>query len=219
MIFPENCLACNTELTNQEKHICLFCKTSIKKTYFEGFSEASALDKVFWGRIIISNTYAHFYFESNTPARKILHELKYKHKPNLGVYFGEEIGKRLIQSAKIQTIDALIPVPLHHKKAFDRGYNQSEMLAKGIGSVLNVPVLNNIIQKISHTSSQTKKNKISRWDNVSNIFESKKLSNFKHVAIIDDVITTGSTTESLALELKKVNPTIEISIIALAFAK
>lgn len=219
MIFPENCIECNTELTNQEKHICLFCITSLKKTYFETFSEASALDKIFWGRIVISNTYAHFYFESNTAARKILHELKYKHKPNLGVYFGEEIGKRLIKSDKYKTIDALVPVPLHHKKAFDRGYNQSEMLAKGIGSVLKVPIFKNIIQKTTHTSSQTKKNKIERWDNVTNIFKSKKLNNFKHVAIIDDVITTGSTTESLALELKKVNPTIEISIIALAFAK
>lgn len=219
MIFPANCISCDTELANTEKHICLFCKTKLKNTYYETYTDPSALDKIFWGREVISKTFALFYFESNTPARKILHELKYKHKPNLGVYFGEEIGKKLADLTAYKTIDALIPVPLHHKKAFDRGYNQSEMLAKGIGMILNLPVLNNVTKKTVHTSSQTKKTKIQRWDNVSNNFKSKELSKYKHVAIIDDVITTGSTTESLAQSLKKENPTLEISIIALAFAK
>jgi competence protein ComFC len=219
LVFPENCIACETELAQLEEYICNFCQDTLKKTYFESFKEPSMLDKLFWGRILLEHTFALFYFKSNTPAQTILHNLKYKHKAKLGVYCGGKIGQA-IQSAKaFNGIDALIPVPLHHKKAFNRGYNQSEMLAIGISSVLKIPVLKNAVKKTQHTESQTKKNKFERWDNVNQIFKGKKLKDYNHIAIVDDVVTTGSTLESLASQIQQENPHLKISIIALAFAK
>ncbi len=219
LIFPESCLFCKTELTSSENHICGLCELELKRTYFEGFKESSALDKLFWGRVKLEKTFALYYFNSTTAIREILHELKYQHKESLGIYLGEQIGKVLKTTAFFSNLDALIPVPIHHKKAFIRGYNQSELLARGIGSEIGIPVLKNLTAKRKNTSSQTRKSNQERWENVVSVFQSKALSSFSHVALVDDVITTGSTIESLVNELLNSNPHLKISVISLAFAK
>lgn len=219
MIFPESCISCETELAQTEEYICSFCQEILKRTYFESFKEPSSLDKLFWGRVLLKHTFALFYFRSNSPARTILHSLKYQHKANLGVYYGRRMGQTIKKAGAFIDIEALIPVPLHHKKAFIRGYNQSELIAKGLSLELGIPVLKNAVKKLHHTDSQTKKSKMERWENVDRIFKGENLKKYNHVALVDDVITTGSTLESLALEIQKENPNLKISIIALAFAK
>lgn len=219
LVFPENCISCDTELAQREVYICSFCQGTLKKTYFESFKEPSSLDKLFWGRVLLTHTFALFYFNSNSPAQRILHNLKYQHKAKLGVYYGEKIGQAIHSAHAFKEIEALIPIPLHHKKAFVRGYNQSELIAKGISNELEIPVLKNAVTKLHHTDSQTKKSKMERWENVNRIFKGENLKKYNHIALVDDVITTGSTLESLALEIQKENPHLKISIIALAFAK
>jgi ComF family protein len=219
LIFPEACLFCKTELTSSENHICGLCELELKRTYFEEYKESSPLDKLFWGRVKLEKTFALYYFNSATAIREILHELKYQHKESLGVDMGERIGKVLKETVFFSNLDALIPVPIHHKKAFIRGYNQSELLARGIGSEIGIPVLINLTAKGKNTSSQTRKSNQERWENVASVFRSKDLSSFSHVALVDDVITTGSTIESLANELLHSNPHLKISVISLAFAK
>lgn len=219
LIFPEACLFCKTELTTEEKHVCGICELELKRTYFEWFKDRSALDKLFWGRVKLDKTFALYYFNSETAIREILHQLKYQHKEKLGIDFGKKIGSVLKESELFFDLDALIPVPIHHKKKFIRGYNQSELLASGISSELLIPVLKNQATKRKHTSSQTKKSNQERWENVASVFQSQNLSEYKHVALVDDVITTGSTIESLANELLKSNNHLKISVISLAFAQ
>lgn len=219
LIFPEACSYCKLELTSSENHICGLCELELKRTYFEEFKENSPLDKLFWGRVKLEKTFALYYFNSVTAIREILHELKYQHKESLGVDMGERIGKVLKETVFFSNLDALIPVPIHHKKAFVRGYNQSELLARGIGSEIKAPVLKNLTTKRKNTSSQTRKSNQERWENVVSVFRSQDLSSFKHIALVDDVITTGSTIESLVNELLNSNPHLKISVISLAFAK
>ena len=219
LIFPEACSYCKSELTSSENHICGLCELELKRTYFEGFKENSPLDKLFWGRVKLEKTFALYYFNSATAIREILHELKYQHKESLGVDMGERIGNVLKETVFFSKLDALIPVPIHHKKAFVRGYNQSELLARGISSEIGIPVLKNLTVKRKNTSSQTRKSNQERWENVVSVFQSQDLSYFKHIALVDDVITTGSTIESLANELLNSNPHLKISVISLAFAK
>ena len=117
-------------------------------------------------------------------------------------------------------IDVLIPVPTHHRKKFNRGYNQSEKIAKGISSVTGIPIDVKFLIKNKHTESQTKKATTDRWQNVVGGFSARKnVKSYKHLALVDDVITTGATLESLVKEIRKSNPSIEISIFALAMAK
>jgi ComF family protein len=220
LLFPEACVACQTELSVNEKYLCYTCWESIHLTYFEGFKEPSSLDKLFWGRVNLEATYAMFYFQKGKATQKLLHALKYQFKGNIGVYLGSYAATKLVGHPIFKEVQALIPVPLHPKKAFIRGYNQSEKIAQGIADVWKIPVIKQDVLKTKHTESQTRKDQFQRWDNVTSIFKVKgDLTKYQHIAIVDDVITTGSTLESMAKELKAANPSLQISIISLALAK
>jgi len=219
LIYPEVCLICDLEIASSEGHVCSFCSEQIAYTDFHLYEEDTEMDKLFWGRAEVFSTYGHLYFKKNAASQKILFNLKYKDGSRLGQHFGREIGERLLSMDSFKSCDLIIPIPLHHKKAFIRGYNQSEKIAEGISDVISVPVKNRYTKRLSHSATQTKKNRFQRWDNVSGIFGvSPEIKRFKHITVIDDVITTGSTIESFIISIRKVAPDIRISVVTLAIA-
>jgi ComF family protein len=221
LIYPHSCLICESEISSHQKHICPFCESDLEYTYFEKYQEPTILDQLFWGRVNVKATYAHLFYDKTKSSQPILHALKYKNKPELGVEMGIKIGENLKEIRGFDTVDALIPVPIHPKKKFVRGYNQSEKIADGIANVLNIPVILDFLTSDKNTSSQTKKNRFLRWDNVEKKFSSKILTeqSYVHVAIIDDVITTGSTLEAIIRTIQENNPEVCVSIISLALTK
>ena len=75
------------------------------------------------------------------------------------------------------------------------------------------------IQRTKHSPSQTKKSRFQRWDNVNEIFKiNKKIDAYKHIVLVDDVVTTGSTIESIIQAIRKKKPDILISVVTLAVA-
>lgn len=219
LIFPEKCLSCTSELSRNEKHICSVCTSSLSLTSFHCFEEATEMDKLFWGRAPIHSTYAHLYFEKSKASQSILFSLKYRNNKAIGNYFGKEIGLRLSRMDSFQTVDAVVPVPLHPKKEFIRGYNQSRAIAEGICTSMHLLMNEKIVVRKKHSASQTKKSRFDRWDNVQSTFSiTNKVKKYKHVLLIDDVVTTGSTLESIAQEIKQVAPEVKISIATLAIA-
>jgi len=220
LIYPNLCLTCDRELLIEERNLCAFCLMEIHMIYFDPSTRENTLDKLFWGRVKIHTTYALFYFEKGTHEQKILHQLKYGFKAQLGVQLGKWMGNDWLQKNQGIKVDAFIPVPIHRRKRFSRGYNQSEQLAWGIAAILKVPVDCNFIRKIKNTKSQTKKSIFHRRLNVENVF---KLSNnwrqYKHIVIVDDVVTTGATLEAMISIINKRYPALEISIFVLAMAK
>jgi len=137
----------------------------------------------------------------------------------MGSFLGNLYGAQLIEDERWKTVDLIIPIPLHKKKEKKRGYNQSEWIARGIACSMDLPVVtNNLIRKV-HTTTQTRKGRYDRWQNVEEIFDVENPEFFagKHVLLIDDVVTTGSTLEACALHLLKINDT-KVSIATLAFA-
>lgn len=220
LVYPEVCLICSKELTSKETSLCSFCFEELHFTHFEKYTEPTTLDKLFWGRVPVEASYALLYFEKAQSTQKILHALKYKSNPHVGLEFGRIIARRLKKMDAFKQIDLLIPVPIHPKKEFLRGYNQSEQIANGISEIMNIRVDNRFLKKRSHTGSQTKRGRFARWDNVVNNFILKKQKgNPKHIAIVDDVITTGATLEALIRSIQKNYPDIRISIISLALTK
>lgn len=220
LIFPNLCLICDRELLTVEQHICSFCTMEIHMIYFDPSTRENPLDKLFWGRVNVHTTFALFNFEKGTHEQKILHQLKYGFKAQFGIQLGKWMGTDWLQKNQHLKIDAFIPVPIHPRKKFNRGYNQSEQLANGIASILKVPVDCNFIRKSKNTNSQTKKSIFHRRLNVENVF---KLSNnwrqYKHIVIVDDVVTTGATLEAMISIINKRYPALEISIFVLAMAK
>ena len=220
LIFPNLCLQCSHELSRFEQHVCAFCWDKLQRTYFESYESESGMDQLFWGRIELSGTFALYFFEKEKPIQDILHALKYQFKAPLGRHFGELMGKTIFKSDKYKSIEALIPVPIHPQKRFLRGYNQSELLAEGIANILDLPVLLDVVHKKANNASQTRKNRFLRWDNASEQFTLGETHiPFRHIAIVDDVITTGSTLEAMAKLLRLHYPDLQISLLSFAIAK
>lgn len=219
LIYPEMCLACQSELSSFEQHLCALCKNELHYTDFENYQEDSPLDKLFWGRISVNTLFSLLYYKKNDQSQAILHHLKYYNRPDLAQYMGNLIGERIKEMPAFATIDFLVPIPLHEKKKHIRGYNQSEEIAKGIFTQTNIPINSTFLTRQTHTESQTRKGKFERWTNVQEAFYlSEELpKTVKHIALVDDVITTGSTLET-AVKLIKDKYPIEISIISIAYA-
>jgi ComF family protein len=220
LVYPQKCIHCENELIEKESFICFSCMTNLSFTFFENYSEQTKMDKLFWGKITIHKTFALYNFEENTVVQSILHTLKYKNNPKIGREFGKKIGEKLLQIKSFEDLDALIPVPMHPKKKFLRGYNQAEMLARGISEVTSIPIQSTEVKKLKHTQSQTQKSLWERWTNSENTFSSSLNSNsLQHIALVDDVLTTGATMERLATTILDKNPTLKISLITLAITK
>lgn len=220
LLFPEKCIHCHTELILKESVVCLNCLSTISYTFFENYTEQTKMDKLFWGKILLHKTFSLYYFEENTVVQSILHTLKYENNPQIGIEFGRKIGERIMNLEGFQDIDALIPVPIHPKKKFSRGYNQAEMIAKGISEITTIPIQSTEVKKLKHTQSQTKKSMWERWTTSENTFSSLLTDNsLKHIALIDDVLTTGATLERLAKTILDKNPNVKISLITLAITK
>jgi ComF family protein len=185
-------------------------------------SHIQRLDKVsnrFWGKIPVTDTITFMKFSKKGKVQKLLHELKYRNKPEVGKYLGKIYGVDLKAVGFDKKVDLIIGVPLHPAKLIQRGYNQADCIAEGLSEALEVPFETNAVKRLIHTATQTKMSRIERFQNVENIFEvidAEKIKN-KRIAIVDDVLTTGSTIESLGITLLNAEAK-EISIITIAAA-
>jgi ComF family protein len=220
LLFPQLCLHCDTELVGNEDFICNYCLSELPYTNFENEKESNPMDKLFWGKLPIHASFSLLYFNENSVTQKIIHSLKYQNNPKIGKEYGKKIGQKISGLTKFNDLDLLIPVPIHPGKKFIRGYNQAEMIAYGISEMIKVPVRNNDVVKVKMTESQTKKSMWERWQNSENTFQSKsQFLEYNHVALIDDVLTTGATLERFAESILKQNSKIKISIVTLAITK
>lgn len=219
LIFPRACVVCTQELSATEKGCCSFCVDLLPFTHYEKMVDPSPVDQLFWGRVQVESTFSLLHYEKESAVQEILYRIKYGNDHQLAIRMGQLMAQRIKGSEVLKGVDAFLPVPVHHKKRFIRGYNQSEMLAEGLSGLFNLPIERNLVQKTKHTGSQTKKNRFLRWDNVSENFLITGQPNNRHYAIIDDVITTGSTIEAMISALQQNYPELRFSIISLAVTK
>jgi ComF family protein len=218
LLFPTLCVTCGNRLVTQEKFLCIDCWEDLPVTNFH-FNTENKVAQLFWGRVKIENGTAFFAYNKGSKYQHLIHFIKYKGLKELGFATGQRFGTALSASPGFNSIDVIVPVPLHPKKQNKRGYNQSEWIAKGISDTLRKPVSTDNLQRNLHTSTQTRKNRYERWENVENIFEAIRPDEFagKHILLIDDVVTTGSTLESCAYQLIQIE-NVKVSIATLAFA-
>jgi ComF family protein len=218
LIFPRICAGCGNSLWKHEEELCQSCEYHLPKTNFH-LDPDNPVSRLFRGRVNIETGAAFLYFNKGSRVQRLVHQLKYKGRKDLGVYLGDQYGRLLKQAPLFGSADAIIPVPLHKKKLMLRGYNQSEQFAIGLARSMNIPVIRHLLTRTKATETQTRKSRFNRYQNVKEIFMTDHPEEWtgKPLILVDDVITTGATLESCILALNVI-PGVKISIACIATA-
>ncbi len=218
LLYPNLCLICGENLNKSEHQICLGCITEIPRTNFHLLKD-NPVEKRFWGKADILKATSFFYFTKGSPFQKLLHELKYRDNKEIGELMGKYAAVDLLSDETFCSADYIVPIPLHPKKFAKRGYNQSELICNGLSKILAKPVETKSLIRTQANATQTKKSVFERFENTAGVFDIKHKETFenKHILLVDDVLTTGSTIEAAIQALKKCEG-IKVSIFTLAMA-
>ncbi len=218
LVFPRLCINCKRALGEGERYLCLECKSNLPRTRLTAQKD-NLVERLFYGRFYLESGTAFLYFEKGNMVQQLLHHLKYRGNNLLAQDLGKAFGREL-KGSRFEDIDVLIPVPLHPSRQRMRGYNQSEEICKGLSEVLGIQINTQVLYRATANTSQTHKSKEERQRNVAGIFKAHNTQPLegKHIALVDDVLTTGATLGACAEELKN-TPGIRISVLALAIDK
>ena len=219
LFFPNYCRGCEEGLVKGEKIICTRCMLDLPRSNYHRERENPFFHK-FSGRIPVKFVMTLFKFVKHGKVQHLLHALKYKNQPEIGVQLGRVYGVDLVEEKYKDQFDVIIPVPLHRSKRRKRGYNQSEEFGKGLSELLEIPCTEKFLKRVKATATQTKKSKLNRWENVSEVFEvqQKEALEGKRVLLVDDVVTTGATLEACGQKLLEAG-CADVSIACIAAAQ
>ncbi len=201
-IFPRFCFQCTTKLESGELFLCGSCLEKLKfvtpdKVEFEynkSLAEQSYVDLL----------YSLLLFEKDKPVQKLFHQLKYKEKIGVGSFLGNMMAFYLAEKIGTLKPDYVIPVPLHRIKKIERGYNQSDKIAKKFAEVSGMNYSKKILKRKKYTKSQSMMHSKERKLNIADAFKVNKPDVIigKTIVVVDDIFTTGSTLQECGRVLK-----------------
>lgn len=223
LLFPRLCKVCGRVLLRGEKHICLYCLDDIPFTYYWNW-EGNPAEKKLWGRTYLMIVSPLFFYSRESPYTNLIHRIKYKGDIALARYLGLMLGERLKCSTRLPEIDYLVPVPLHPRKKWKRGYNQSEEIAKGIADALwenpKGRIITDVLRRRRFTKTQTQISVGNKWENMTGAFLVRDVEKLKgkNILLIDDVLTTGATVDACWQALSVIEG-INVSVATLCYVQ
>ena len=219
LFYPDLCIACHENEKEVHDAFCFDCYSKLPFTNFDDFKD-NEFTAHFKGKLEIETGNALFFFVKQGIVQELIQELKYKNMSHYGIKLGEIMGETSFGNNLKENIDLIVPVPLHKKKESKRGYNQSEMFAKGLSKSTGRPISVKNLIRTKNTSTQTKMNREQRINNLKNAFKIYTPEEFrgKHILLVDDVLTTGSTLLECASVIKNI-PDVKISFATIAMGE
>ena len=216
LFFPEYCLGCSSGLVKGEEILCTRCILDLPRTGYQ-LTDENPIKEKFIGRLPVKYATAFLKFRKTGLVQHLLHQLKYNHHPEVGRRLGIFFGKEMKGAGLANEFDIIIPMPLHRSRQVKRGYNQSTMFAEGLMNSLGVPYNDTAAVRKNNTSTQTRKNKAERWENVNLAFSVRDPGAIrnKRMLLVDDIITTGASIEACGQELVN-NGCKELSVVCMA---
>ncbi|MFP5039638.1 ComF family protein [Parasediminibacterium sp. JCM 36343] len=217
LLYPHNCEGCGTDVLDNGNFLCAKCFYELPETGFFTVAD-NPVEKKFYGRLKVEQAASSYYFTKNSLLQRLVYELKYKGNMQMGLYLGKLVGYQLQDNNRFDAIEALVPMPLNAKREKKRGYNQAQLICEGIASVWQKPIISHAVSRAVATTTQTKQNISSRWENVDGAFAISNADALKgkHIALVDDVITTGASVEACGSEMVKI-PGVRLSVIGVGF--
>lgn len=218
LFFPHCCAGCGSDVISNEQLLCLSCINRLPLTNFHLYAE-NPVQHIFRGRLPLVNATSYLYFTKDSLLQHLMHQFKYNNRKDIGAWFGKRMGEALTVSTGFTMPDALLPIPLFAARERKRGYNQAHILCTGMAEVMGLPVLKDIVVRSVFTETQTRKNRIERWQNMEGKFFLKDAAAIqgRHLLLVDDVITTGATLEACGQALLTAN-NVRLSVATMGIA-
>lgn len=219
LLFPHQCHACGKEIETIDDLLCERCLFELPVTTFWE-SRPNVMEKILHDKIDIDTALAGFYYRKKGVLPDLISDFKYHGKEETAIYLGKLLGQKLMASRPHHGWDALVPVPLSRSRLLERGYNQALSLCQGINAVTGIPILDNVLERSSFQKSQTQKNFQERQTNVQGAFQLVNSNDIKgkHIALVDDVFTTGATAIECGEQLLSATNT-KLSLFCLGFTQ
>ena len=220
LVAPKQCVMCGCRLAVGEDVVCTSCNLDLPRTNYHEKPYDNEMAKLFWGRMPVEKAAALFFYRARSASSRIVYSMKYLGHPEVGELMGRMAAVEFAKSGFFDDVDLIVPVPLAKKRQRARGYNQSMEIARGVSEITRLPIVVDAVVRKSFNGSQTEMNRWQRNENVEDVFTLKDGSRIegRHVLIVDDVVTTGSTVISCANELRRCGD-VKFSVMSLGFTK
>ena len=209
LFFPMRCLDCQ-DIIQPSQFLCVSCSTKLVFTHFNFDQNNRVYDKL-RNFCEVENAFSLLEFKHHNTTQAILHEMKYRNRPEIGIDLAQLI------KFDLSDYDGIIPIPLHSKRLKTRGYNQVENFALTLAEINQINYFSDGLIRTKYNSSQVNEDKKHRLENMKDAFEINPNLKPGHYILIDDVLTTGAT---IASAIKKFNlsENFKISVITIACA-
>ena len=248
LFIPRKCLVCGRSLDAAEKHLCRECLEDLPRTYYwlrrfnpmadrfnaliqenlervwSSHEKATIFEDADINKNHIGYSFAAalFFYRAESEYRRIPYQIKYHGDIPAGRFFGRQLGQKIAGAEHFADVDAVIPVPLHWTRKWSRGYNQAEVIAREVATALGAELRTDILERRRRTRTQTKLTIEGKAANVQGAFRvlpgASDHAGPKHLLLIDDVFTTGSTLHTCYTALRTAfPPSVRISVATLAF--
>ena len=207
LFFPRRCLVCGRLLASEERDVCANCLDDLPLTYQWDIVQNAAFERLA-RRFEVEAAAALFFFGAESDYRKIIYGIKYGGRRRLARRMGRLLGSYLAGSREFSRCQAVVPVPLHPLRRWKRGYNQAEEIARGVAESFGIPLETTLLRRHRRTKTQTKLRGAAKMKNVQGAFRLDparaarlQAEGIRHLLLIDDVLTTGSTLAASAAPL------------------
>ncbi|MBQ9559629.1 MAG: ComF family protein [Bacteroidaceae bacterium] len=215
LLNPRFCAICGCRLTPTEQKLCGACLTKLPYLLSEGW-ENNLSARLFWGQIPVERAYSHILYEPESDSHRLLMQMKYNHRPDLCRWVGHMLAENLQPGGFFEGIEAIVPVPLHWRRLWKRGYNQSFEMALGVSDLTRLPILKHAVKRVRNNVSQTHMSASERIRNVQGLFRALSGLPCHHILLVDDVLTTGATLSACARAISDANSQVRFSFLTLA---
>ena len=229
LFYPRTCPACAAYVGEDNAWLCHRCLRNLPRTE-QAEIQQNGTECVLVGMtsdivrsmhtMHLERAAAFLFYDKEQPIQRAIHLMKYADQPLIGYYFGRQAATEMQYAGFFDGIDLIIPVPLHPKRMRERGYNQSEYIARGISEVIGVPVDTTHVTRIKNTPKQAMQAGEKRKENVADAFAVNHPEQLykKHILVVDDLITTGETMRSCLKAMKRFRGA-KFSVLALCKAR